>query len=761
MASCGFDNGLEGNTEEGDLYSHAELLSCGDFPYRTKGALGISHATGSTKSTLVGRAANGLSGAGDATASGGGCCRRCKRCDGGAESKLAILRYRMWRLLRTFVFLLVLGSVTSMLAWCLDYAAKHIQTNRVQLIDQWYVWAATDIAPGASNSTLGPRLDSLLADASGDSEDDAVPILLIVMQCALFITVSIALALAALALIAFVETSASGSGIPQMKAVLNGDPIFAGFTTMRCLVTKLLGLMCSWTSGLSVGKEGPFVHIACCISALMMRIPAFSFYAHSAPHRIGMLGISSAVGVAAVFGSPLGGVLFAIEVVSTFFRVSNLPRMFVSAVVGSLVVKTFGFYEGWPLALFSTNFEVHNVGSPLATMAFLVLGIIQGVLAGCFIIVVKYVVRFQNRNINTWCRTPKLPGGGAWWCCSGDEKARGGSGGSARAEGGGSNEGAAASSRTPNQSLADLAAAGSGGALGTFGAGSNAVGKLRCCRGCRARGSTRLRFFARHAAVLVPVVLLECALSLSLHRTVPAAAKQKDLITLLFDEKEVSQIKLPTILVLFCAKFVLTALCCSLPLPSGLFTPVFTVGALSGRLFGQGVTALSSYYGTSLTFSAGEFAVAGAAAFAGGVTRSIATAAIVMELTGQLHLQIPVAVCVLASYFVSNRFAPAVYDVLVKEHRLPCVFFFFFSQCHSFRLSIPSFILLSRFYRDTRTHTHTHTHTALLSRSSFILPRPRYTHTSGTCPSCPSLRWKCPLQTQWWPPPRHSALPGR
>ena len=179
--------------------------------------------------------------------------------------------------------------------------------------------------------------------------------------------------------------------------------------------------------------------------------------------------------------------------------------------------------------------------------------------------------------------------------------------------------------------------------------------------------------------MLVPVVLLECALSLSLHRTVPAAAKQKDLITLLFDEKEVSQIKLPTILVLFCAKFVLTALCCSLPLPSGLFTPVFTVGALSGRLFGQGVTALSSYYGTSLTFSAGEFAVAGAAAFAGGVTRSIATAAIVMELTGQLHLQIPVAVCVLASYFVSNRFAPAVYDVLVKEHRLPCVFFFFFS----------------------------------------------------------------------------------
>ena len=172
--------------------------------------------------------------------------------------------------------------------------------------------------------------------------------------------------------------------------------------------------------------------------------------------------------------------------------------------------------------------------------------------------------------------------------------------------------------------------------------------------------------------MIIPVVVLECALSLALHQSVPSAAKQKDLINILFDEKEVSQIRLSTIFLLGVAKFILTALCCSLPLPSGLFTPVFTIGALTGRLFGQGVTTISAaYFNNAISFSAGEFAVAGAAAFAGGVTRSIATAAIVMELTGQLHLQIPVAICVLASYFVSNRFAPAVYDVLVKEHRLP------------------------------------------------------------------------------------------
>ena len=577
----------------GDLYSHAELLSCGDYPYRTKGARAVRRGPKAMP-----------------------CCR----CDGSADSKISILRYRAWRLLRTFVFLILLGTTTSIFAWSLDRACAGIQSFRVELIDMWVSWKAEDVPPGANGSAV------TFGSGSASETFTATEIAIIVAQCGLFIGVSVMLALFALGLIAFVESAASGSGIPQMKAVLNGDRIFPGFTTIRCLVVKLLGLMCSWTSGLSVGKEGPFVHISCCIAAILMRVPAFSFYAHSAPHRIGMLGISSAVGVAAVFGSPLGGVLFAIEVVSTFFRVSNLPRMFVSAVVGALAIKTFGYYEGWPLALFSTQFEPKQI-DPSATLFFLILGIFQGFLAGLFIVAVKMIVRCQNRRVDKWCGTSKPLGGGPWWCCS------------------------ASQTKSEDRDLITAATP---------------------CRRCIRRSTRRCHFFGRHAAIVIPVVILECALSIGLHRSVPSAAKQKNLINILFDEKQVSQIRLSTIFTLGVSKFILTALCCSLPLPSGLFTPVFTIGALIGRLFGQGVTAISAaYFHHSISFSAGEFAVAGAAAFAGGVTRSIATAAIVMELTGQLHLQIPVAVCVLASYFVSNRFASAVYDVLIKEHGLP------------------------------------------------------------------------------------------
>ena len=446
--------GLQGG-DDGDLYSHAELLSCGDFPYRTKGARAIRYSAKADVTGPIERIAK--------PQRRKGCRRCCKRMDGGAESKFSILRYRAWRLLRTFVFLFLLGTITSIFAWSLDRACVAVQTWRVGLIDAWFEWEATDIAPGA-NATAAAALAALQRVARNATVTPAlqtpVQTALIVAQCALFIGVSIALALCALALIAFVETSASGSGIPQMKAVLNGDPIFAGFTTVRCLIAKLLGLMCSWTSGLSVGKEGPFVHIACCIAALMMRIPAFSFYAHSAPHRIGMLGISSAVGVAAVFGSPLGGVLFAIEVVSTFFRVSNLPRMFVSAVVGALAIKTFGYYEGWPLALFSTQFEPRKI-NPEATLFFLILGICQGVLAGLFIVVVKLIVRLQNRRINAWCGTQKPNGGGQWWCCSGDGDA------------------AAQQRRASAQSMDNVAASGGGGG------GGGGVVKVSPCRGCR------------------------------------------------------------------------------------------------------------------------------------------------------------------------------------------------------------------------------------------------------------------------------------
>ena len=44
------------------------------------------------------------------------------------------------------------------------------------------------------------------------------------------------------------------------------------------------------------------------------------------------------------------------------------------------------------------------------------------------------------------------------------------------------------------------------------------------------------------------------------------------------------------------AKFINTALSISLPIPCGLFTPLFTIGAAVGRLFGELLAVITGEY---------------------------------------------------------------------------------------------------------------------------------------------------------------------
>lgn len=65
---------------------------------------------------------------------------------------------------------------------------------------------------------------------------------------------------------------------------------------------------------MSLGKEGPFVMISCGISNILTRY--FPKFAHNETKRREILSSACAAGVAVAFGSPIGGVLFALEEVS-------------------------------------------------------------------------------------------------------------------------------------------------------------------------------------------------------------------------------------------------------------------------------------------------------------------------------------------------------------------------------------------------------------------------------------------------------------
>ena len=106
-----------------------------------------------------------------------------------------------------------------------------------------------------------------------------------------------------------------------MKAIIGGAKV-KKYLSYRTLASKTLGIVAATASGLSVGREGPFVHIACILADKLSNLPCFQITNSDIRKKI--LASAVAVGVSITFGSPVGGVLFSIEVTATYYNVSNL-----------------------------------------------------------------------------------------------------------------------------------------------------------------------------------------------------------------------------------------------------------------------------------------------------------------------------------------------------------------------------------------------------------------------------------------------------
>lgn len=98
---------------------------------------------------------------------------------------------------------------------------------------------------------------------------------------------------------------AAGSGIPNVKAVVLGMIPFPWF---RILVMKFVGGCVGLAAGLSMGREGPTVHIGAAVGkglAQNLKLPLRS-------HRA-LIAAGAGAGLAAAFNAPLAGFLFVIE----------------------------------------------------------------------------------------------------------------------------------------------------------------------------------------------------------------------------------------------------------------------------------------------------------------------------------------------------------------------------------------------------------------------------------------------------------------
>lgn len=80
----------------------------------------------------------------------------------------------------------------------------------------------------------------------------------------------VAFALVSSAFVNMFAPFAFHTGIPEIKVLLGGY-VMDGFLSPITLLIKSLGLPLAVASGLSLGKEGPLVHVACCIGDAMLR----------------------------------------------------------------------------------------------------------------------------------------------------------------------------------------------------------------------------------------------------------------------------------------------------------------------------------------------------------------------------------------------------------------------------------------------------------------------------------------------------------
>ncbi|KAI1881303.1 hypothetical protein JX265_000129 [Neoarthrinium moseri] len=180
---------------------------------------------------------------------------------------------------------------------------------------------------------------------------------------------------------------AAGSGISEIKCIIAGF-VMKGFLGFWTLLIKSIALPLAIASGLSVGKEGPSVHYAVCTGNVISRM--FEKYKYNASKTREILSACAAAGVGVAFGSPIGGVLFSLEEMSSYFPLKTMWRSYFCALVATAVLAAMNPFRTGQLVMFQVKYD--RSWHFFEVVFYIILGIFGG-LYGAF--VMKWNLRAQ------------------------------------------------------------------------------------------------------------------------------------------------------------------------------------------------------------------------------------------------------------------------------------------------------------------------------------------------------------------------------
>ena len=213
----------------------------------------------------------------------------------------------------------------------------------------------------------------------------------------MYVLLSITMSFIAAKLVKFFAPMAAGSGISEIKCIISGF-VMDGFLGWWTLFIKSIGLPLAIGSGLSLGKEGPSVHYAVCVGNSLAKL--VNKYKKSASKGREFLTATAAAGVAVAFGSPMGGVLFAIEEMSSVFQLSTLWKSYFCSLVAVTTLAAMNPFRTGQLVLFEVTYDTnwHYFEIPV----YVLLGVFGGVYG---IVVSKLnirVVAFRKKYLGNW-----------------------------------------------------------------------------------------------------------------------------------------------------------------------------------------------------------------------------------------------------------------------------------------------------------------------------------------------------------------------
>jgi CIC family chloride channel protein len=193
---------------------------------------------------------------------------------------------------------------------------------------------------------------------------------------ALIILVPVLGAVAVTFLVNNFAPEAKGHGVPEVM-----DAIYYKSGIIRPVVAlvKSLASAIAIGSGSSVGREGPIIQIGSALGSTMgqiIRMPVWQ--------RISLVAAGAGAGIAATFNTPIGGVMFAIELMMPEVSVETFLPVAIATGAATFVGRWF-FGDAPAFHVPPLQAMAINPSAPLVLLLFAVMGALSGLWAACFI----------------------------------------------------------------------------------------------------------------------------------------------------------------------------------------------------------------------------------------------------------------------------------------------------------------------------------------------------------------------------------------